>query len=415
MIRSWPYPYRAALALCGDPDWQGFEAFLEWYRLLAAQGLEAAGSFWMYQAGGEGPQAFSYYEGLGELESPHAGFIRKGIRDGFMDSLHAYGDFNQRGGFHRGLAQRAVSELRRHGLAVPIWTAHGGAHNLQNYRPFGLGDVRRETNGDDTISWPCLEYHADLTEAIGVRYVWSGTRITPFPFRGVPCTLREYARFSGRGVRPYLRGSLRRLQGRTAVPEELAVNALMEPRTLDDGRKVWSFLRTGEHLQDALDDLPRILEPRGLDQLERVGGARILYYHPGKRRHVGPPGSEVLGTLADLAGRFRSGRLLVATTARLLDFHRLVRDLSWEAREEGGEVRIRILGRKDPLFGESAVDEKALQGLAFHVDRPERTRIILVQEGGDRELAARRFPPDHTGRPSLGFPWVPLDASAWLA
>lgn len=35
-LRPWPDTYRAALPLCGDPDWQPFEDFDAWQRASCA-------------------------------------------------------------------------------------------------------------------------------------------------------------------------------------------------------------------------------------------------------------------------------------------------------------------------------------------------------------------------------------------
>src|SRR5262249_51107102 len=100
------------------------------------------------------------------------------MHSGHIDCIHSYGSDART----RPDAERALSELVRHGCRLAVWVAHSVAPT--NFGPDimrGRGDVP----GSDA-------YHADLTTHYGVRYVWRG-RTTSITGQEVPATLRSLA------------------------------------------------------------------------------------------------------------------------------------------------------------------------------------------------------------------------------
>jgi hypothetical protein len=84
--------------------------------------------------------------------------IRALIRSGHIDCLHSFGDL----AITREAAARALDELDQHGCRLGVWVDHGSVPtNFGADIMCGTGDVSSSPS-----------YHADLTCAFGVRYVW---------------------------------------------------------------------------------------------------------------------------------------------------------------------------------------------------------------------------------------------------
>ena len=176
-LRPFPYPYRAALAICNDADlftvdgYRRLHAFLatdaetEWGRGMS---LDLGGSFFMYRSP-DSPNAFTVFDQLSDTITEDGEFILGAAQRGELDVLHTYGCFTGSSDFTRPMAERAIQTLRDRGIAIEAWVNHGPPTNVQ-----GLGG-REEWQGD-VPGTPA--YHADLTVGYGVRWLWTGTEMT---------------------------------------------------------------------------------------------------------------------------------------------------------------------------------------------------------------------------------------------
>mgnify|MGYP001558783130 FL=1 len=359
-------------------------------------GLEIGDSFWMYAAGPHPEQRLAYFDGLEPREGPWAGMIRDFIRAGFLDCLHTYGDFHQYGGFRRELAVQGVRQFHDQGLRLDVWTNHGDRHNFQNIdEPWSLGDVMhtRSANGE---AFQTVEYHMDLTRALGIVFCWRSVDLTQVWGQGRPLgpadvMTRERLRHPRTHLR-WLRRQLREGWGADGA------NALLKPVQLRDGSSLISFARYGRFSQDRADDLEHVLSESHLSQLVRQEGVAVIYTHLGKRcRPNGPPiptGAQAgLRRLARAVGR---GQAFVTTTSRLLTYCHVRSQVRYTVREDHEALRIVL----EPEF-----EPHELAGLTWYVESPKRARVFL----GERELEIRANPVDHTGRASVSVPWAPLD------
>ncbi len=410
-LRPHPFPYRASLALASDVDGCSPDRFEEIHRFLNTRegtpsgpglGLDVGDSFWFYCAHPSVRDVVSYFEGVSDRPSAAAVRILGWIRRGWIDCLHSYGDFEQAGGFRRGMAERALAVLKAEGLDIRVWINHGGPfHNLQNLmHPRSLGDLPRylSPNGTDQ---PVLEYHADLTVGAGMRFCWSQDLLTRVVGQDRPCGRLEHHQGADEAV-PALRRLAAAALDLASVPAPAPVrralgkacaylgvppyesNDLIEPFHLRDGSLVYRFRRYGDYRKDAPEDLPALLAPRILDRLEETGGSLALFTHLGKprtrrERAFLPDEAAALGVLAD---RHREGRIQVLRTSSLLGQAMLRRSLRWRA-EPG---RILLDGVDDPVFGRFLPSPKALDQVSFLC--PEGTQVLL--EG--RPLPVRAFP-----------------------
>jgi len=395
-LRPFPYPYRSALALSVDVDdlrsRDEFVALMEYLntsnktRLGPGLDLEVGSSIWLYD--GVGTCDFTVFRGLGPDLSEHAPTIESFVRAGLVDTLHTYGDFSD-GGFRRELADTGLRYLSERGLTFRVWVNHGGDANTQMIGP------RPCERGDDPGA---PEYHTDLLVAAGLRFVEKfeivhtiGQDAPPSP-RDRLTQLREIARYALALGQPRARSIL--------------ANRLLEPCTLGDGRRVYSFKRfigPRRGLDPAgMMELPVQIAPGVLDELESKEGAAAVYTHLWRRprgANLVPPAADE--ALRDLAARAHAGRIHVTTLRRLLTWSLLRRFLVWECVPADGGLEIVIRGVRDPVFGSWVPERSELAGLTFLTGRPEATRMTL----GRSDLGPLVVnPPDASGLPSVSLP-----------
>jgi hypothetical protein len=108
---------------------------------------------------------------------------------------------------------------------------------------------------------------------------------------------------------------------------------------------------------------------------------------------------ETKSALRRLADAYRSGKIYVTTTARLLTYCLAHRTLDWSC-EVGAEdhVTISVMSVDDPLFGSHEPTEPELQGITFYVPRSDRASVAI---GGRKPARLVRNPKDETGRESV--------------
>jgi hypothetical protein len=378
------------LAICSDLDETPDSAvYRETCRYLNSSratsmgpgvGLEVGNSIYFDMP----PDQFAYWN----TDDRGREMVRELVRSGHVDCLHSYGDLATT----RAHAGRALDELERHGCRLGVWIDHAVAPtNLGGDIMRGRGDVP----GDPA-------YHADLTCAFGVAYVWRG-RVTsvvgqeaPRSLAGISQPSRPLA--SARTLaKEWAKGWLGRAGSRKYGIH--APNEALRRVRLRDGRPAWEFLRANPYwggVENAVTaaGLAAVLTRRFLDTLVERGGVAILYSHLGKVTDRGEPLPKRTREALRLLASYRDdGRILVTTTRRLLDWCRRRREAVVGVVEAGDSLRIDVR-----LPGE----EREFDGLTLHVPARGGIRVSL----GGRELPdLRRNPPDDTGRASVSVGW----------
>ncbi len=337
-VRPLPLPFRGALAISNDAEYLQRE-FLEvlmaylnttqltpWGRGL---GLRVTTSAFFFSAP---DYNLTYFAGT-SAEGRHtadAERMREYLRAGWMDTIHAYGDFDGVGGCTRAHAATVLREIERIGLRLEVFTNHGSTANTQN--------VGRDAayHGGDVKSHP--SYHADLLERHGVRYVWTDSQVYPVA-RG-PGLLAAVWRW------------------RHPVPTTTLV-----PLRLRDGREVLGFQRlrgTGNNAPN-LSSFGRQLEHIDFARMYAENGATILYQHlgvldrvdarctPATVPAVTAAPERYLGGFARLAAEQARGDLWVAGAAELLRYLEMVAEVS--VRRMGADELEVIFPRfvRDPM------------------------------------------------------------------
>lgn len=393
-LRRLPYPYRAALAICSDLDTTpNLEAYVGTMRLLNETGQTPGGPGLGLEVGNtiyfDMPRdQFSYWN----TDDRGREVIRTLVRSGHIDCLHSFGDLATT----RRHAGRALDDLARHGCAVQVWIDHAVAPSN-----FGADIMRGEGDVSESPA-----FHADLTCAFGIRYVWRG-RVTSVPAQDVPRRLGRLVerRHPVASAITVAKESGKGLVGRAGSRKYAmhAGNALLRSTSLRSGQAVIEFLRCNPHWGgvsrgDTAEGLHEVLHEAALDELIDRGGVSILYTHLGKTArpstHIGRP---AVAALRGLARRHHEGRLLVTTTRRLLGSRLAVGTVTWSVHRDRTDHRIDV--HTTAAGGE--IDARDLDGLTFYVPDPARTRVRV---DGTERVDLVRNPPDHTGRPSVSLP-----------
>ncbi len=408
-LRPFPFPYRAALAIASDIDVCTPATFLAVHRFLNGElGLPVADSCFGV---GQEPGQLAYFLADGRTPAPTAPLLEAAIRDGLIDSLHSWGDFNEappEPKFLRHLALTFTEHLQRAGLSLKIWINHGSPANRQNF----FTRTQSEFVGDDPASpW----YTADLAKALGVQFYW-GMELTPWPLSiQAPWTRpAHWLRVGGNSLKNLAKMFLGR---RSQQRRRDQITSLAVPLTLRDGWPVWAFSRFNRHPQGLWGrpnrhTLKYALAPAVLGQLVQEAGFLILYTHLGMpRSDPGPlflaPDRQALEFLADM---YHHGVIWVATTARLLTYRQVQQTLRWDVLRQGDQLGIHLHTVADPLRSLRQPTVEEVAGLSFYTDRATATKLFL----DGRELATRPMPPDHTGRGGLMIPLPPPPATACL-
>ena len=414
-LRKFPYPYQAALAICSDIDGtHSIEKFLSIQEFLSSTkqttfgrglGLETGNSFWFYNQYlqalkdyedtayvnslfiGAPETGISLFEGTSDTLSPYAGVIQKLIKSGYIDCLHSFGEFAD-GGFSRNLALRAVDFFRSESLIIDVFTNHGGIGNTDNIGP------APHLRGDNPDS---KEYHTDLTIFLGIKFLWRG-QVTHCIGQDANFSLKDQAKLIYEWFQDFMNKDV----------DYKHDNSLIHVFTLDDGQKVFEFVRfinpLGKYPIARQEYMQYQLGPEVIDELIRKKGYLIQYTHLGtteRKPYLSPTTVEALG---DIRKKNDEGKLLVTTTSKLLNYYVHSKYMFWRHFTKGDSLFIEIDSISNPVEGCFVPDEKDLEGITFYV--PADKEVSLLVRGSS--LSFIRNSKDDSGLYSISVPWNKL-------
>ena len=405
-LRAFPYPYRAAVAICSDLDeTPTADDYLELMRFLnttegtrhgSGVGLEIGNSIYFDMP----PDQFSYWNADDRAREQ----IRALIQSGHIDCLHSFGDL----AVERRHAERALDDLSRRGCSLRVWVDHAVA-------PSNFGADIMRGSGDDRAA---AVYHADLTVPFGIEYVWRG-RVTSVIGQDVRRSLRGIGSLAHpvASVVTVGKEAAKGAVGRRSIVKygPHATNRVVWESTLRSGHRVYEFLRSnpswaGISVYETRDGLGEVVTQPMLDRLVSRQAACVLYTHLGKThvadRGVGQATRDALQRLSHASSH---GEILVTTTARLLDYCRLRQGIAWTMLRNEDRVRIEVSTAGASWTGSGP----PLDGLTFYV--PDACHVSIVIDGRPAPSLSMN-PPDGSGRPSVSLPWPrlsfpPLDRS----
>jgi hypothetical protein len=373
--RRFPYPYRAMLAICSDLDeMPDRTAYAEQMRFLNTRATTSMGEGVGLEVGNTiyfdmPPDQFAYWN----TDDAGREMVRTLIASGHVDALHSFGDLATT----RAHAGRALDELAKHDLSVSVWIDHAVA-------PTNFGADIMQGHGDEPGH---AAYHADLTLAQGVRYVWRG-RVTSLIGQDGTGRSQCHPRAS---LRTVAKETAKRLLGATGSSKYAAhaTNRLCEAAHLRDGQPVVEFIRANPHphgvdFGDTGAGISEVLTAEFLDQLVEREGFCLLYTHLGKCAG-GRFDQAAVEAFRLLTAYQQAGKILVTTTSRLLDYH------------TASEPFIRV-GR----VWDANVNAP---GLTFYLPKANGTDAAtdsLIARGWIKNSA------DASGRESISRKWEPL-------
>jgi hypothetical protein len=404
-LRRFPYPYKAMLAICSDLDGTpDADSYFNLMRFLntsqktvvgTGAGLEIGNSIYFNIPPGQ----FSYWN----TDDGGREKICSLIKSGHIDCLHSFGNNVSL----RAEAASVLEELDRSGCFLQVWVDHGGA-------PTNFGTDIMKGHGDEIGH---EAYHADLTAAYGIRYIWIG-RVTSVIGQDRPFSLRGIAnwKYPGQSIDTLLREYLKHLLGRFSNNKKYAMhfnNQPMQQHILRDGVPMYQFMRCNPHWggvssQDRGDGIHEVLTRHFLDRLIERQGVCILYTHLAKianRKKGQFIGKEAIAAFQLLSEYYHKGKILVTTTQRLLDYVRIRDALSISVKKAkmNAEVYLRSSLPESEINNQKRTVEFP-SGITMYVSDPEskvffNTKPIqpLIKNGVDE-----------TGRQSLSVPWEPL-------
>ncbi len=402
-LRKFPYPYRAALALCSDIDnTETLEEFLEIEKFLNTTettgmgkgvGLDIGYSFFFFAPQSE---AISYFNSPPEV----AESIKKHINSKHIDVMHSYGEKID---FTRENAAASLKELKNNDLKIDVWVDH-------TCTPDNFGDDVTSGSGDHPDS---TAYHADLTLDYGIKFAWLG-RVTMITGQSVPFTTGTFTDIydSDHPIDSLI--NIIKEYGKHVLAvfgndkyEMHKKNDLVKISTLDDGQKIYEFIRFDNYWEGVSmgansKNLAYTISNQTLEKLKDNGGFMIVYTHFGQNNDPSeylPKETQV--AFRNLAEEFRTGNIYVTTTSKLLNYFVNHRYLNWTHETSNGETIITIKNIEDPVFGPYIPTLQQLQGITFYVPDTESVRIII--NNGEVEKVMKNDA-DFTGRKSVTLP-----------
>lgn len=392
-LRKFPYPYQAMLAIASDADHETLRKFNLVHQFLNTKemtpmgqgvGLDVADSFFLYNgsdlpvpvdAGGVPlSREFTYFRGISG-QRYGADIIDSYIHDGWIDSLHTYGDFSmanpQKTRFSRKLAEQALRALEKANDRISVWIDHGNQSNVDNFGSYGTRSFYNYQQGALPAS---PYYHTDLLIPYGIQFVWADRNSSIFGH-----------------------------------------DSMIYPLSLPDGRKVWGFWRytNDRNARGAIrwlwsvDSLAEQLSGSHLQSLVRNHQYAILAQHLCADNTPLPLPQNAISSLRYLAQEQQEGRILVARTSRLLRYNVTEQYLRYHVTMQGQRAVIHLDAIADPVFGTHLPTLEELRGITFYTENPQQTELAIGNKLIDRDLLQEN-PSDGTA-PSIGIRWYEPD------
>ena len=407
-LRKFPYPYRAAFTICSDIDnTNTTEEFIKIHNILngsdtdSSLGLNIGDSFWFYnefrdpgtqsdfnestEANGylynQPDCGISYFHGLSDSLSDAAHMIKQYIEKGIIDCLHSYGNFS-RNTFHRDFAIRAINTLINEKLLIDVFVNHGGPENSNN---MGLLPSQMGDNPGNKA------YHSDLLLNYGVKFLWSGH---------ITHCIGQDGKRTGENL---LKQIIEFLQDFKANREVVWKhnNELVQVITLDDGQKIFDFVRYinrwGKHSMADEPFLNFQIPPKVIDRLIRNQGYMIQYTHLGDNR--GPPyiSEPTFKVFRYIAHKSAVGELYVTSTSKLLNYYIHHKYINWNSIKNGDTIEISIENIMNEVEGTYIPTINQLKGITFYIPQNKKIRLFLNQN----EIGYVINPKDHKGKYSI--------------
>lgn len=389
-LRKFPIPFKAMLAIANDVDEEQIAQFRELHRFFNTHqttrmgeglGLDVGDSFWMY-----GPHDYdllTYWKGYDWKHKNHAEEILRYINCGWIDSIHSYGDYNERVAFTREHAVQAINELQKQNVHLKVWLNHGNSNNIQSFPgAFLTHHSASYVQGD----LPGAQgYHTDITIPWGIQFVQDGTLNDQL---GHDSLLRPVSLWDGQQI-----WGFRRLEARRESPWRKGLRLVLARFGIELTYWNWHPERLGEQLSR-----------ENLDSLVKNQHYGVIGQHLGIRRK--DLNRSAIEGLLRLKEKSRAGEILVARLSRLLEYNRVHQHLDYRVFTHDHKTVIDIVAVDDPVFGCFVPSLEQIRGISFtgNID-PAQTMLCLagvelndedlLRPTGEKVIGIRWFEPDY--------------------
>jgi hypothetical protein len=395
-IRDFPFPFKAALAICSDIDNCDLNNFIRIHRFLNSKkygiGLPVADSFFGFA---NNSHQLSYLNLDGSVRCKEAEFIRQAIKDGIIDSLHSWGDFNDAPPNFKllqNIANKLTNEFVHYGLNIPIWINHGSPNNHQNL----FSRLCSKYHGDDPKS-PL--YTMPLIKQLGIKYYW-GSELVDWPLSSSNLKFFKKNKIIILNTsKNFIKMLLNKSQYTRSKKQ---VTLLMNRVTLRDKNILFGFNRFARHPNKSerwmadRNSLRYSLDKMILEELINDEGYLIIYTHfakPKIEKTIFEKKDEE--SLLLLFEYYQKKIIWVATTSTLLQF-KTVRDyIQWEVTiDKKNDIIINITGINCPVSGRYIPTEKDISGIYFYTPFLDKTSIKLA----GRDVHVKKNPSGNIGK-----------------
>lgn len=383
-VRPLPYPFLGAVSISNDIEFFDFDIFEILLKFLNTKeqtplgiglGLEVTSSFFFYSAH---PYTFSYFRGidLSAKLSHVAARINDYLCSGWIDTNHAYGDFDFVGGFTRKHALKCYETLSKLGVTLKTFTNHGSKENIQN-----IGKDASYHGGDLEAS---PAYHADLMKQHGVRYIWTDSLIDKKE--------NQKSRTLKKAIKHFFK--------KDSQPKEILQDSVLQDNSCFKGFR--RFRSTGANAPN-FSSLGYQIKQINWKDFYSKNGAMIFYQHLGVLYRAGgkcySTTLEALNSRSDvflapfyfLEQEHKLGNLWVCGLTKFLNYLEMIKAVKVQANEDNYNI----------LYPEKIEEpEIFFQGLTIYTNPQKPIRIYYR----DREIPIWHNGPDCTGKYSVTIP-----------
>lgn len=429
-LRQFPYPYRAAIAICNDlQGTDSPEEFLAVQRYLNSKkdtpwgqglGIESGNIMRFFDLSGKSDFTVfhsiidtsiiiradslavadtvlvdtSYRYNIEFKENKTAARVLVDfIKAGYIDGVNAYGNVSQYG-FDRSFAREAMEYSTRHHLKFPVWINDANPAAYQN-----IG--KKAYQQGDNPSSPY--YHTSFFPSLGIEYINLG---------GYTAMIGQE---SQEDVERWFKKQWELLRSAWSSTKVKKIdlnwnNRLVNRYALRDGQAYFRFRRfinpEGVLPNRSIDTgyIQKQITSEILDTIVEYGGFMVLDTRLGANSAFAEWLPEETRNALILLSRYcESGEILITTPSRMLNYLIVMKNLNWTWKKENDTYLIEIADVPDSHGMNYRIDTAKLQGISFYTPYPERTRIFFKGE----EISPLQINfDDHTGESSVSIPWT---------
>lgn len=319
-LRKFPYPYRAILAISNDIDGMDLKTFIKVQKIMKDSNLEYADSFFMYSKENE----LSYRDLSGKEKNKKE--LKKYCGEGKLDTLHTFGNFSSYP-YNEKYGLDSIKELNKEQIKIKVWTDHGNKNNTQNLQN---KNVKKET--------------VELIRNYGIKFIWDNNKKDSMEVGKDNIIFKKEIKGNYFWAFP----------GYTRIKKPLIVLKIIHLLNKLNLTKYQDFIRYPNNLKDQLSE-------KNLDKIIEKEQFCIVAQHFENMKK-----SDLIEGLKHLKTKQMDNKILVTTTAKLLEYNRVRKHIEYSVEEDKNITKININSINDPIFGKEITKLENIRGITFN-------------------------------------------------